>query len=92
VLVFTSAFKYAHKQCSTTIHSSAARRRNVSVFGLESQAMDLLTRPQPSNNFKPPVESKVLRQRSDKQGIRLVSYPSLISYLERLPVEVKGKK
>jgi hypothetical protein len=92
VLVFTSAFKYAHKQCSTTIHSSAARRRNVSVFGLESQCDGSAHPTAAEQQFQAAVESKVLRQRSDKQGIRLVSYPSLISYLERLPVEVKGKK
>jgi hypothetical protein len=50
--------------------------------------MDLLVRPQPANNFNPPVESKVLLQTGRKKGGRLISYQSLMTYLRKLPATI----
>jgi hypothetical protein len=47
--------------------------------------MDLLTRPQEANNYKPPVASRILRQTGQKKGIRLIGYQSLMNYLKSLP-------
>ena len=54
--------------------------------------MDLLVRPQPANNFEPPVESKVLLQTGQKKGIRLISYESLMAYLRKLPTTAYHRK
>jgi hypothetical protein len=53
--------------------------------GLSRTALDLLSRPQAANGFHPPVESKVLLQTGQKKGIRLISYASLMKYLDKLP-------
>ena len=49
--------------------------------------LDQLTRPQKSNNFRPPVVSKVLRAGGSQAGIRLIKLASLITYLNSLPAE-----
>ena len=59
--------------------------------GLSRSALDLVTRPQSANNFRPPVESKIFRQAGQKQGIRLINYESLMGYLDKLPNEQPGK-
>lgn len=51
--------------------------------------MDQLVRPQECNDFRPPVVSKILRAKGQKRGIRLISYESLMAYLNSLPGEVK---
>ena len=53
--------------------------------GLSRSALDLITRAQESNGFKPPVESKIFKQTGQKKGIRLISYKSLMRYLKSLP-------
>lgn len=53
--------------------------------GLTRSALDLLTRPQPFNNFKPPVKSKIFKQTGDKTGRRLIDFRSLRKYLDSLP-------
>jgi hypothetical protein len=53
--------------------------------GLSRSALDLLTRAQPKNDFRPPVKSKIFRAEGKGKGIRLVDYKSLIVYLGRLP-------
>jgi hypothetical protein len=45
---------------------------------------DLLTRPQVRNDFRPPVKSRLLKQRGQRL-IRLVDYQSLLDYLHGLP-------
>ena len=54
---------------------------------LSRTMLDQLTRPQKSNNFKPPVASKVLRAGGSQAGIRLIKLASLITYLNSLPAE-----
>jgi hypothetical protein len=54
---------------------------------LSRTMLDQLTRPQKSNNFKPPVVSKVLRAGGSQKGIRLINLASLIGYLNSLPAE-----
>ena len=53
--------------------------------GLTRTALDLLTRPQEANNFRPPVKSKILKQTGQKQGIKLIDFRSLRIYLDGLP-------
>jgi hypothetical protein len=52
--------------------------------GLPRTALDLLTRPQPKNNFQPPVKSKLVRQ-TGTRPIRLVDFESLMAYLSAQP-------
>ncbi len=59
--------------------------------GLSRSALDLITRPQEANDFKPPVASKILKQVGQKKGIRLINYRSLMAYLDRLPVTQDSK-
>jgi hypothetical protein len=47
--------------------------------------MDQLTRPQAVNGFNPPVNSKIVRVKGAKRGAVLISYESLMEYLEALP-------
>jgi len=53
---------------------------------LARTALDLLCRPQKANNFRPPVESKVLRAGGSQNGVRLIKLSSLLGYLNSLPV------
>jgi hypothetical protein len=53
--------------------------------GLSRSALDLLTRAQPLNNFRPPVRSKRFKQTGRKSGIKLIDYRSLRIYLDGLP-------
>ena len=53
--------------------------------GLTRTALDQLTRPQPINNFKPPVRSKILKVTGQKSGVKLIDYRSLRIYLDGLP-------
>jgi hypothetical protein len=52
--------------------------------GLTRSAYDQLVRPQPSNDYRPPVKSKLLKQKGGRL-IRLVDYRSLLDYLRNLP-------
>ena len=52
---------------------------------LSRSAVDLLVRPQPKNDYRPPVKSKIFRAEGKGKGIRLVEYASLMSFLGRLP-------
>jgi hypothetical protein len=52
--------------------------------GLNRTIFDLLVRPQPRNNFKPPVKSRLLKQHGQRL-IRLVDYQSLLDFLHSLP-------
>jgi hypothetical protein len=55
------------------------------VSNLTRTAIDKLTRPQPDNDFRPPVKSRVLKARSATRGVRLVEVQSLLNYLNNLP-------
>jgi hypothetical protein len=53
--------------------------------GLSRSTLDILTRPQPLNGFKPKVRSKELRQTGERNKVRLIDYASLRAYLDSLP-------
>ncbi|HEU5079490.1 MAG TPA: hypothetical protein VFT72_09760 [Opitutaceae bacterium] len=52
--------------------------------GLSRSTLNELTIPGPANDFQPPVKSVVLRKRGATRGIRLISYDSLMAYLNEL--------
>src|SRR5688572_2453362 len=52
--------------------------------GLSRGTLNELTIPCPANDHKPPVKSVVIRKRGAVRGIRLVSYDSLMGYLDAL--------
>jgi hypothetical protein len=47
--------------------------------------LDLLTRPQAFNNFRPPVLSKRLKMTGDKSGVKLIDYQSLLAHIASAP-------
>jgi hypothetical protein len=54
--------------------------------GLTPSALDLLTRPQPANNFRPAVKSRLMRQTGvSGRTIRLIDFASLVRHLNSLP-------
>jgi hypothetical protein len=52
--------------------------------GLSRSKMNQLVLPCKENDFKPPVESKVLRNRGTIRGTRLIVFDSLMNYLNGL--------
>ena len=59
--------------------------------GLSRSTLNELAIPCEANNFLPPVKSAVIKKRGAMRGIRLVSYDSLMEYIENLcTVEVGG--
>ena len=52
--------------------------------GLSRSALYRLVRPVPENGYKPPVKSVIVRQRGATRGAVLVSYDSLLNYLNSL--------
>ena len=52
--------------------------------GLSRSKMNQLVLPCKENDFKPPVESKVLRKRGTIRGTRLIVFDSLMGYLNGL--------
>ena len=59
--------------------------------GLARGQLDLLTRPQPGNGFKPPVKSHILAMKGAARGVRLVDLQSLLAHLGTLPNVWPGK-
>ncbi len=55
--------------------------------GLTRSKMNELILPCPANDFKPPVQSVVLRQRGKIKGVRLISYSHLIAYIRQQAAE-----
>jgi integrase len=54
--------------------------------GLSRSSLDLLTRPQVVNNFRPPVKSRLMRQTGTSgRTIRLIDFESLVHHLNSLP-------
>ena len=51
--------------------------------GLSRSKLNQLVLPCKENDFKPPVESKVLRSRGTIRGTRLIVFDSLINYLHQ---------
>ena len=52
--------------------------------GLKRSKLNELILPCPANSFKPPVKSVCLRNKGQKKGVRLISYDSLLTYLNSL--------
>jgi len=52
--------------------------------GLSRSKMNQLVLPCKENDYKPPVESKVLRNRGTIRGTRLIVFDSLMEYLNGL--------
>ena len=52
--------------------------------GLSRSKMNQLVLPCKENDFKPPVQSKVLRKRGTIRGTRLIVFDSLMNYLNGL--------
>ena len=51
------------------------------ITGLSRAALNAWILPTPTNDFKPPVKSFVIRQPGAKTGIRVISYPSLREWI-----------
>ena len=60
--------------------------------GLGRTQLDLVVRPQPGNNFDPPVKSHVLAARGNARGVRQVDVKSLLAYISSLSGEQPKKK
>jgi hypothetical protein len=61
------------------------------LTGLSRTSLCELTVPSPVNDNRPPVKSVVIRKRGATRGIRLISYDSLMAYLNGLGSEAKEK-
>lgn len=61
-----------------------APRSRCPFTGLSRSTLNELTIPGPANEGTPPVKSVVLRKRGALRGIRLISYDSLMGYLNEL--------
>lgn len=51
--------------------------------GLSRSSLYALASASADNDYRPPVKSIVLRRRGAQRGMRLISYDSLMDYLER---------
>ena len=60
--------------------------------GLTRTALDQLTRPQPINDFRPPVKSKIFKMTGQKSGVKLIDFRSLRIYLDGLPDASRDKR
>ena len=59
------------------------------ITKLSRSTLDRLTRPQPCNNFKPPVVSRCVRiQGGARRGTRLILLSSLLDFISRQPGEL----
>ena len=60
--------------------------------------IDMVTRPQPGNNFDPPVKSHIFAAKGAARGVRLVNLESLLDYVRGLsntqpkPFKKRGAK
>ena len=52
--------------------------------GLSRTTLCELAIPSPTNEFRPPVKSVLIRKRGAQRGIRLINYDSLLDYLRNL--------
>lgn len=55
------------------------------VSGLSRSTLAELVRPCARNDFRPPVEARLLRRRGASRGVALVSRASLLAFLNSLP-------
>lgn len=52
------------------------------MTGLCRSTLNFLVLPTRENNYRPPVRSRVLRQKGRVRGIRLIMVESLLAYIE----------
>lgn len=52
--------------------------------GLSRSTLNELTIPSDANDYRPPVRSAVIKKRGAMRGIRLISFDSLMHYIESL--------
>ena len=55
------------------------------VSGLSRSSLAELVRPCARNNYRPPVDAKVLKRRGAARGMLLISRESLLAFLADLP-------
>jgi hypothetical protein len=61
------------------------------VTGLSRSTLAELVRPCPRNDYRPPVEARVLKRRGAMRGVLLISRESLLGYLNELPPPESAK-
>lgn len=62
------------------------------ISKLSRSTLDRLTRPQPCNNFKPPVASRCVRIRGGaRRGTRLILLSSLLGFISRQPRQLPAR-
>ena len=52
--------------------------------GLKRTQLDMVTRPQASNGFNPPVNSHIFAGKGAARGVRLINLESLLAYVNGL--------
>jgi hypothetical protein len=62
------------------------------ISSLNRTALDKLVRPQPENDFNPPVRTKILRTKGARRGTVLIEVESLLAYLASLPEDQPVRK
>ena len=62
------------------------------ISSLNRTALDKLVRPQPANDFNPPVCTKILRTKGARRGTVLIEVESLLAYLASLPEDQPVRK
>lgn len=55
------------------------------ITGLSRSTLVELVRSNPRNDYRPPIESRVLKRKGASRGIVLINRQSLLSYIEGLP-------
>ena len=55
------------------------------VSGLSRSSLAELVRPCPRNDYRPPVEARVLKRRGAMRGVLLVSRAALLAYIAEQP-------
>jgi len=65
-------------------------REKCKYTGLSRSFLYTLVSPSKENGYNPPVKSVSLRRRGMQKGVRLISYDSLMSYLQNLPENFPG--
>jgi hypothetical protein len=60
------------------------------ISGLSRSSLVELVRPGPRNQFKPPVEARILKRKGAARGIILVSQQSLLRFINGLPMTTEA--
>jgi|ERR1017187_1184712 hypothetical protein len=60
------------------------------VSGLSRSTLAELTRPCERNEYRPPVEARVLKRRGSVRGVLLISRTGLLRYLNELPAPARA--